>query len=134
MAAIIAQITYKNWERIKKQRLVFDDIFQDEINVLMLREGKFYSATKSTYELPPFDASFNPWKHNRYFVRKRKASLAELEKRVDDHISRLVKAQRKKIIWKPYTLNRCLCESVIVILCLTFVPVLWIWINFYWPE
>ena len=52
MAGIVAQITKANWER-KKNR------------------SKHISADKSNYYIAPFDASYDPEKHNNYVKRKK---------------------------------------------------------------
>ena len=61
MAGIVAQITKANWERKQKRR-------------------KYLSPDKCAYYLPPFDARFDPVKHN-VFVR-RKAEFEGQHKRV----------------------------------------------------
>ena len=133
MAAIIAQLTQKNWERILKQRYYVS--LTKKLNfILLFRNTKNYSSSKSTYSLPPYDETFNPWIHNKYLAKKRKASIAEIEQRIDEQIHEMIKAHRKKIIWKKFTLRRCLCESVIMIFSLSLVPILFLLIQVYWPE
>jgi hypothetical protein len=60
MAAIVAQITKANWER-KKKRV------------------KYVSVEKCVYQIPPFDATFDPKLHN-VFQKRRDAYIKRHEK------------------------------------------------------
>ena len=68
MAAIIAQLTRAKRERAKKRTYETNKV--ESLLPTTLKVLNIYCLTNQCmYELDPFDAHFDPEKHNKYLVR-----------------------------------------------------------------
>ena len=95
MAAIIAQMNIRNRARKKRSR-----------------ENKDIPSSKSTYELPPFDQTFELKVHNRYF-RNREKIEAEKAMVLSKFQVNLIK-NRKRFLKPIYSLKIFILESFII--------------------
>ena len=95
MAAIIAQLNIRN--RAKKKRR---------------REIKNYSPSKCTYELPPFDACFDPKLHNKYFRIRDKIEKGK-SKTLISFEDNLIK-QPNMVLQPALSLKRIICEGCFI--------------------
>ncbi|XP_040568655.1 uncharacterized protein [Lepeophtheirus salmonis] len=114
MAAIIAQMTRANRERMKNKRI---------------------EISKCMYEIPPFPERFDPKVHNKYI----KATNDLQGKREAVHfrqliIDRLNENRKEEEMNQKFSLRTCIIEATIIIGTLSIVPSLSIIILLFWPD
>lgn len=119
MAAIIAQLTRAKRERAQKVT---------------------YNTNKCLYQLPPFDAHFDPLIHNRYLARREK--VRQEQQRLQllcEHQKKLRQGTGK--YFNPTNLSgggencgiRCL-EVCAVVMMVSLVPILLLLLHLVWEE
>merc|ERR1712080_451039 len=97
------------------------------------KKPKTYSISKCNYHIPAFDSHFSPNKHNKFYVRR--ASYLERTESSGRRRSSITEPPPKVLPSIPDSkppLCRCVCEVLIIVSLLLFVPFILLVIELCW--